>query len=73
MFVDSSEKCFVSDVTCLKSDQGTHYLSLVTDAYSRKIMGYHLSNDMRSENVVKALKMANRSRRTNNIIVLHSD
>ena len=28
---------------------------------------------MRSENVVKALKMANRSRRTNNIIVHHSD
>ena len=73
MILQSAEKCFVSDITYLKSDEGTHYLSLVTDAYSRKIMGYHLSNDMSSENVVKALKMANQLRSTNNVIVHHSD
>ena len=73
MSLESPEKCFVSDITYIKSDQGTHYLSLVTDAYSRKIMGYYLSNNMSSENVVKALKMANNSRITNNIIVHHSD
>ena len=50
------ETCFVSDITYVKSNEGTHYLSLVTDAYSRKIMGYHLSKDMSSENVLKALK-----------------
>ena len=52
MSLESPEKCFVSDITYIKSDQGTHYLSLVTDAYSRKIMGYYLSNNMSSENVV---------------------
>ncbi|MBD1584973.1 IS3 family transposase, partial [Pseudoalteromonas sp. S16_S37] len=37
-----AEEVFVSDITYLKSDEGTHYLSLTTDAYSRKIMGYEL-------------------------------
>lgn len=32
-------------------------------AFSRKIMGYHLSDDMSSENVVKTLKMAVRNKR----------
>jgi transposase InsO family protein len=34
-----------------------HYLSLVTDAYSRKIMGYELSDEMKATDVVKALEM----------------
>ena len=36
----NSETCFVSYITYVKSHEETHYLSLVTDAYSRKIMGY---------------------------------
>jgi len=67
------EQYFVSDITYIKSRERTHYLSLVTDAYSRKIMGYHLSDDMAAENVVKALKMANKSRTTHNKLVHHSD
>ncbi|MDC9567407.1 hypothetical protein PSI06_21390, partial [Pseudoalteromonas sp. GABNS16E] len=39
----AAEEVFVSDITYVKSAQGVHYLSLVTDAYSRKIMGYELS------------------------------
>ena len=35
-----TEEYFVSDITYIKSRERTHYLSLVTDAYSRKIMGY---------------------------------
>lgn len=41
------EQYLVSDITHLASvasEKGSHYLSLVTDAYSRKIMGYHLYN-----------------------------
>ena len=50
------EEYFVSDITYIKSNQRTHYLSLVTDAFSRKIMGYQLSDDMSSENVEKLLR-----------------
>ena len=67
------ETCFVSDITYVKSNEGTHYLSLVTDAYSRKIMGYHLSKDMGSENVVKALKKIKKNRLTTRKAIHHSD
>ena len=71
--VSRAEQFFVSDITYIKSRQKTHYLSLVTDAYTRKIMGYKLSDDMRSKNVVQALKMAVKARRTNKQLIHHSD
>ena len=58
------EQYFVSDITYIKSREKTHYLSLVTDAYSRKIMGFKLSDDMSTENVVQALHMAVLKRKT---------
>ncbi len=71
--VKEPEQVFVSDITYLKSQEQTHYLSLVTDAFSRKIMGYCLSDDMSSENVVKALKMAVKNKKTNKPSIHHSD
>lgn len=69
----SAEQVFVSDITYLKSRDRTHYLSLVTDAYSRKIMGYHLSDDLSAENMVQALKMAVKARESRNALIHHSD
>lgn len=54
---NAAEEVFVSDITYVKSAQGLHYLSLVTDAYSRKIMGYELSDEMKATDVVKTLEM----------------
>lgn len=73
MEISEPEQVFVSDITYIKSKEETHYLSLVTDAYSRKIMGYHLSDDMKSENIVKALRMAIKNKRTNKPSIHHSD
>ena len=67
------EQVFVSDITYVKSRERTHYLSLVTDAFSRQIMGYKLSDDMSAENVVKALKMAAKNRITSTTLIHHSD
>ena len=69
----NAEHVLVSDITYLESDQGVHYLSLVTDSGSRKIVGHHLSLDMRAENVVKALKMAVKDKRYVENSVHHSD
>jgi putative transposase len=69
----SPEQAFVSDITYVETDEGVHYLSLVTDAYSRKIMGYEVSNDMRAESVVKALRLAARQRKTRQSLIHHSD
>lgn len=71
--IKGPEEVFVSDITYVKSKEKTHYLSLVTDAYSRKIMGYQLSNDMSAENVVKALRMAIKNKRSNKPSIHHSD
>ena len=67
------EEVFVSDITYVKSRERTHYLALVTDAYSRKIMGYHLSDDMSAENMVQALKMAVSNRVSDKPLIHHSD
>lgn len=71
--VTRPEEVFVSDITYVKSRERTHYLSLVTDAYSRKIMGYHLSDDLSAESVVEALKMAAQNRLGNEPLIHHSD
>lgn len=67
------EQVFVGDITFIKTTDKTHYLSLITDAFSRKIMGYKLSDDMSAENVVQALKMAIKQRITNYPLIHHSD
>jgi len=73
MTVYRPEQVFVSDITYIKSKQKTHYLSLVTDAYSRRIVGYHLSDDLGAESVSKALRMAIKNRIYNNSLIHHSD
>ena len=67
------EHVYVSDITYVKSRDKTHYLSLVTDAYSRKIVGYKLSDNMSAENVVQAFKMAVKDRTSKEELIHHSD
>ena len=67
------EEIFVSDITYVQSEQGVHYLSLVTDAYSRKIMGYELSDEMKATDVVKALDMTVNNRQYQWSTIHHSD
>lgn len=68
-----AEEVFVSDITYIKSAEATHYLSLVTDAFSRKIMGYVLSDDMEAETVGQALQMAVEGRVSTKPLIHHSD
>ena len=71
--LNRAEQAFVSDITYVETQEGVHYLSLVTDAYSRKIMGYEVSDNMRAESVVKALRRAARQRMTRRSLIHHSD
>ncbi len=66
-----AEQAVVCDITYIKTDQGHAYLSLVTDPYSKKIMGYALEDNMRVEMVKKALKMAYRNLQFNQKEVIH--
>jgi putative transposase len=67
------EQVWVSDITYIKTDQGYRYLSLVTDAYSKKIMGYELSANLSTDGPLKALKMAFKARSTQSNLIHHSD
>ena len=67
------EEVFVSDITYVQSQEGVHYLSLVTDTYSRKIMGYELSDEMKATDVVKALDMVIDCRQYQRETIHHSD
>lgn len=71
--VTKPEQVFVGDITYVKTRESVCYLSLVTDAYSRKIMGYSVSENMNAENVSKALRMAIKNRMNNNKLIHHSD
>jgi len=71
--VKRPEQVFVSDITYVESDEGVHYLSLVTDASSRKIMGHELSHEMKASDTVKALERATSKRMTALPLIHHSD
>jgi transposase InsO family protein len=49
---------WVSDITYWKIETGFVYISIITDAYSRKIVGYHLADSLQTSETVKALIMA---------------
>jgi putative transposase len=53
--------------------EGFGYLSLVTDAYSRKIVGHHLSGDLSAKGCVDALRMALRENPERGGLIHHSD
>ena len=67
------EQLWVADITYLATRSGEAYLSLVTDAYSRKIVGYHLGKDMKAYTVKQAFLKALKERRTTGELVHHSD
>ena len=56
--ITHSEQAFVSDITYLRLASGHAYLALVTDVYSKQIMGYKINTNMRVELVKDALQMA---------------
>lgn len=67
------EEIWVSDITYVRLGRGFAYLSLITDAYSRKIVGYHLGRDLSARICVKALRMALASCPRREGLIHHSD
>lgn len=74
MPISRPEQVWVSDITYIGKKEKPCYLSLVTDAYSKKIMGYNVANNMDTESSVMALKMAVKSRKyKGEPLIHHSD
>jgi transposase InsO family protein len=74
VFITRSEQVWVSDITYLRTKQGFVYLFLITDAYSKQIMGWELSDNMKTVNAIKALQMAIKNRKyPDRELIHHSD
>ncbi|MES1223642.1 MAG: IS3 family transposase, partial [Bacteroidota bacterium] len=71
----SGDQLWVSDITYIRTLQGFCYLSLITDAYSRKIVGYSLCETLEASGPIEALKMAveKRQKASPFILIHHSD
>ncbi len=73
VIISGPEQVWVADITWLPVRTGTAYVSLVTDAFSRKIVGYHVHESLHTEHVVKALQMVLKHRRGRMPLIYHSD
>ena len=67
------EQLWVADITYLSLSDRYCYLHLVTDAYSKQIMGYNVSETLAANETQKALEMALRNRRYEGNLTHHSD
>jgi transposase InsO family protein len=66
-------QAWVSDITYLRIKGGFVYLFLITDAFSRKIIGWSVSGSLSIEGAIEALKMAIRQCGDTKDIIHHSD
>ena len=64
---------WVSDITYITLKNDFAYLSLITDAYSRKIVGFYLSETLSADDCIKALKMALKNNPQLGRLIHHSD
>lgn len=55
---DAPNQLWVSDITYWRIGSGHVYISLITDAFSRKVVGYHVAETLHTVETLKALKMA---------------
>ena len=67
------EQLWVADITYLPTYEGNSYVSLITDAYSRKIVGYSVDDNMQTKAVKQAFIRALRERRNQDTLIHHSD
>ena len=68
-----AHELWVSDITYIPLKNRFAYLFLITDAYSRKIVGHHVSDDMKVSSAVVALKKAIDQKPMETIVIHHSD
>jgi len=71
--VAAPNRLWVSDMTYIEEGTGFNYLSLITDAYSRKIVGHCLSESYCVAGTIEALKKAFKKNKTEGGLIHHSD
>jgi putative transposase len=69
--INRPEQVWVSDITYIGKREKPCYLSLVTDAYSKKIMGHYVADNLTTESSLKALNMAVKGRKDKVLSLIH--
>jgi transposase InsO family protein len=71
--INRKNQVLVSDITYIRTNEGFCYLSLITDLYSRKILGYDVNISLGIDGTLKALKNALRGIKNTEGMIHHSD
>lgn len=71
--VDKPNQAYVSDITYIWTNEGWLYLTVMIDLFSRKVVGWDMSNRMKAVTVCNALTMAVWQRRAGAGLIVHSD
>jgi putative transposase len=71
--INRPDQAWVCDITYLRLTKGFCYLALITDVYSRKIIGYHVNDTLELKGCLKAFEMACKNRNTLQKTIHHSD
>ena len=72
--INKPNQVWVADITYIGNRANPSYLSLITDAYSKKIVGHHLSDNLNTESSLIALKKALKNKKVNlESVIHHSD
>jgi transposase InsO family protein len=69
--INKPEQVWVSDITYIGKREKPCYLSLITDAYSKKIVGYNVADNLNTQSSLVALKLAIKQRKNKGIPLIH--
>ena len=73
MILTGVDQLWVADITYIRLEEEFVYLAVILDAYSRRVIGWHLDQCLDSSLTLNALRMALRTRRVLPGLVHHSD
>lgn len=71
--LEAPNQAWASDITYLRTREGFGYLSLITDLFSRKVVGYHVGHDLTAGESLHALEMALKAKPAQARLTHHSD
>ena len=73
LVINKPNQVWVSDITYIRTVKGFCYLALITDMYSRKIVGWDISNSLELSGCVRALNKALYQAKETNELIHHSE
>lgn len=71
--ITSINQVWYADITQVKTTEEWFYLAAIMDAYSRRIVGYAMADNMKTDLIIQALRMAIKQRRPAKGLMHHSD